>query len=70
MELVECGVRVMQAVIENRSHCLDNFRDESVMEYKHLRQKQVSREMEARIEQQVASKLSSVDEVLRKATLA
>lgn len=60
----------MQSVIENRTLCLDNFRDESVMEYKHLKQKQVSREMEAKIEQQVATKLSTVDEVLRKATLA
>ena len=60
----------MQQVVHARQRLRDNFRDESVMEYKLLKQKQLSKEIESKMERQIADKLSAVDEVLRKATLA
>jgi hypothetical protein len=53
-----------------RSALLDNFKDESVMEYKKLKQKQVSKEMEAKIASNISHKLLGIDNILKKASLA
>ncbi len=49
---------------------MDNFKDESVMEYKKLKQKQVSKEMEAKIAWNISQKLLGIDNILKKASLA
>lgn len=60
----------MESVCDLRSALLDNFKDESVMEYKKLKQKQVSKEMEAKIASNISQKLLGIDNILKKASLA
>ena len=46
---------------------LDNFRDESELKYKKVKDKQVSIDQEKRLEEEIARRLSSVDNILNKA---
>ena len=46
---------------------LDNFRDESELKYKKVKDKQLSIEQERKLEEEIARRLSSVDQILNKA---
>lgn len=46
---------------------LENFRDESELKYKKVRDKQMSVEQERKLEEEIARRLSSVDQILNKA---
>ena len=46
---------------------LDNCRDETLLKYKKVKDKQMSIEQEKKLEEEIARRLSSVDQILNKA---
>ena len=47
----------LRSVCENAESQLDNFRDESTMEYQNLRKKQLAKEQESQVVEKITKKL-------------
>jgi hypothetical protein len=56
-----------EAIESTIFRALDNFRDESELKYKKVKDKQLSIEQERKLEEEIARRLSSVDQILNKA---
>ncbi len=67
---MEQALHLLSQIYLWKSEQLSSFKDESVMEYTQLKQKQISQIQESTLTSKIDLKLQSIDQILKRATLA